>query len=106
MRLGDFVAENVSRNGMLVGLSGYREMLARDFEEIPDLSFKIELLVCDEKFVASRLAFNCSPKARFLGLDVNGKKVTFAENVLYEFREDKIVQVWPIMDKPAIEAQL
>jgi len=57
-------------------------------------------------YVASRLAFACSPKGKFLGLDVNGKKVSFTENVFYEFRAKKIVQVWSVIDKAAIEAQL
>jgi predicted ester cyclase len=106
LRLGEFVDDNVSHNGRQLGLSGYREMLERNFEEIPDLHFNIELLVCDAHFVASRLAFDCSPKGSFLGLDVNGRKVSFAENVFYEFREGKIVDVWSVIDKAAIEAQL
>jgi len=32
--------------------------------------------------------------------------VTFAENVIYEFRGEKIVEVWAVIDKAAIEAQL
>ncbi|WP_336605525.1 ester cyclase [Chromohalobacter canadensis] len=28
----------------------------------------------------------------------------FAENVFYEFRDEKIVQVWSVIDKAAIEA--
>jgi predicted ester cyclase len=104
--LGAFVDDAVCHNGRPFGLSGYRDMLVRDFAEIPDLRFNIELLVCDARFVASRLAFDCSPKGRFLGLDVNGRKISFAENVFYEFRESKIVQVWSVIDKAAIEAQL
>jgi predicted ester cyclase len=96
----------VHYNGQQIGLSGYRQMLERDFHEIPDLHFNIHLLVADVSYVASRLAFTCSPKREFLGLDVNGKKVSFAENVFYEFRAQKIVQVWSIIDKAAIEAQL
>ena len=45
------------------------------------------------------MAFDCSPKGKFLGLDVNGKRVRFAENVFYEFRAEKIVQVWSVIDK-------
>jgi len=105
-KLGSFVADDVSHNGRQFGLSGYREMLERDFDEIPDLSFNIELLVSDGPYVASRLAFDCSPRGRFLGLDVNGRKVSFAENVFYEFRDGKIVRVWSVIDKTAIEAQL
>lgn len=105
-KLGQFVDENVARNGERLGLSGYCQMLERDFHEIPNLHFNIQLLIADPPYVASRLAFDCSPKGKFLGLDVNGKRVCFTENVFYEFRAGKIVQVWSVIDKVAIEAQL
>jgi predicted ester cyclase len=105
-KLDHFVDDHVSRNGQQVGLSGYREMLERDFFEIPDLRFSIQQLVADPPYLASRLFFDCTPKATFLGLAVNGKRVSFTENVFYEFRGEKIVQVWSVVDKAAIEAQL
>jgi predicted ester cyclase len=105
-RLGQFVQEEVCRNGQRIGLSGYREMLERDFSEIPDLHFDIQLLISDPPHVASRLAFSCTPKGAFLGLRVNGRRVSFTENVFYAFRGEKIEQVWSIIDKAAIEAQL
>ena len=105
-QLGQFVDEHVCHNGRRLGLSGYREMLEGDFRDIPDLRFNIVLLVSDASHVASRLAFDCSPNGAFLGLGVNGKRVSFAENVFYEFRDGKIVQVWSVIDKVAIEAQL
>lgn len=104
--LEKFVVDDVRRNGERIGLAGYREMLERDVEEIPDLVFDIRLLIVDPPRVASRLAFNCAPKGKFLGLDVNGKRVSFAENVFYEFRGEKIETVWSVVDKAAIEAQL
>jgi predicted ester cyclase len=105
-KLGQFVHDDVHYNGKRIGLSGYREMLERDFDEIPDLHFSIELLVSDPPNIASRLGFVCTPKGTFLGLPVNGKKVSFAENVFYQFLEGKIEQVWSVIDKAAIEAQL
>jgi predicted ester cyclase len=81
-------------------------MLERDFREIPDLRFDIALLVAEPPVIASRLQFECSPKGMFLGLAVDGKKVAFAENVFYAFRGGKIAQVWSVIDKAAIEAQL
>jgi predicted ester cyclase len=41
-----------------------------------------------------------------LGLAINGRKVSFTENVIYEFRDGKIIEVWSIVDKRAIEAQM
>ncbi|KXF78435.1 ester cyclase [Paramesorhizobium deserti] len=105
-RLGQFVDNEVSHNGRRFGLSGYRAMLEKDFEAIPDLHFNVQLLVSDPPYIASRLEFDCTPKGTFLGLPVNGKKVSFCENVFYEFRGEKIAQVWSVIDKAAIEAQL
>ena len=105
-KLEEFVHDEVYYNGQRIGLLGYREMLEKDFNEIPDLYFDIQLLISDPPYIASRLKFDCSPKGKFLGLQVDGKRVSFSENVFYEFRGEKIWQVWSVIDKPAIEAQL
>ena len=104
--LGQFVDDDAIHNARRIGLSGYRTMLEKDFDDIPDLHFNIQMLIADAPYIASRLAFDCSPRGNFLGLDVNGRKVSFVENVFYEFRQQKIVQVWSVIDKAAIEAQL
>jgi predicted ester cyclase len=91
-KLGQFVDDDVIHNERRVGLSGYLEMLERDFDEIPDLYFSIRMLISDPPYIASRLGFDCTPKATFLGLPVNGKRVCFSENVICEFRSEKIVQ--------------
>lgn len=104
--LGHHVDEAVEHNGRRLGLSGYRGMLIKDFEDIPDLAFHIELLVCEPPLVAARLAFDCTPKSGFLGLKLDGRRVSFTENVFYTFEAGKIVTVWSVIDKAAIEAQL
>ncbi|KFE46397.1 ester cyclase [Pseudomonas syringae] len=104
--LGDFVHEDAYHNDRPFGLAGYREMLENDFRQIPDLQFNILSLVADASHIAARLGFDCSPKGEFLGLAVNGKRVSFTENVFYQFRDGKIARVWSIVDKAAIEAQL
>ncbi|QQN66963.1 ester cyclase [Bradyrhizobium diazoefficiens] len=104
--LGQFVHEEVAHNSRPLGLKGYRAMLEQDFREIPDLHFRIELLISEPPRIASRLKFDCAPLGTFLGLAVNGKRVSFCENVFYEFQHRKIQQVWSVIDKGAIEAQL
>ncbi|OED14443.1 MULTISPECIES: ester cyclase [unclassified Burkholderia] len=104
--LGEYVSDDVIHNDRPLGLAGYRAMLEQDFRDIPDLRFDIRLLVCEPPRVACRLRFACSPKGTFMGLAVDGRKVTFAENVFYEFHEGKIRQVWSVIDKAAIEKQL
>ncbi len=104
--LGRYVDDEVEHNGRRLKLSGYRAMLAQDFEDIPDLRFDIQLLASSPPLVAARLAFKCAPKGKFLGLGVNGRTISFAENVFYQFKLSKIASVWSVIDKAAIEAQL
>lgn len=104
--LGRFVDETAVHNGRHLGVAGYRAMLERDYDEIPDLRFDIRMLVCEPPFVAAHLAFDCHPRATFLGLPVNGRRVAFVENVIYEFRANRIVEVWSVVDKAAVEAQI
>lgn len=104
--LGQFVADDVMYNDKRIGLPGYRDMLEKDFHEVPDLYFEIQLLVSEPPVIASRLRFDCTPRRTFLGLPVDGKKVSFTENVFYEFRGGKIQQVWSIIDMAAIASQL
>ncbi|MCK1717177.1 ester cyclase [Bradyrhizobium sp. 141] len=104
--LGQYVHDDVVHNTRPLGLSGYRAMLEQDFREIPDLRFDIELLMSDPPGIAARLKFDCTPVGIFLGLAVNGKRVSFAEHVFYAFQDGKIRQVWSVIDKATIEAQL
>mgnify|MGYP001329856360 CR=1 FL=1 len=104
--LGRHVGEAVSYNGETIGLAGYRSMLIGDFEAIPDLRFTIDLLVCDPPHVAARLTFDCTPHGMLFGLPVNGRRVTFTENVFYEFEGGRIVTVRSIIDKAAIAEQI
>jgi predicted ester cyclase len=93
-RLQQLVDDEVVYNGEQFGLEKYRMMLERDFFDIPDLYFNVRLLISEPPHVASQLRLDCRPKGRFLGLPVNGKRVSFTENV------------WSVIDKAAIEAQL
>lgn len=105
-RLGEFVDEAVEHNGRPLGLSGYRDLLQSDVEAIPDLRFRIDLLVCEPPHVAARLMFDCTPKGTFLGLAVDGRRIAFSENVFYRMRGGRIASARSVIDKAAIEAQL
>lgn len=104
--LEHYVAEDVRHNGRHFGLSGYKAMLIKDFDDIPDLHFTTEHLVCEPPFIAARLTFDCTPKSIFLGLNVDGRRISFSENVFYQVENDRIVEVWSVIDKAAIEQQL
>ncbi|NTJ45085.1 SnoaL-like domain-containing protein [Agrobacterium larrymoorei] len=104
--LGNFVDDEVKHNGRPFGLEGYRDMLVKDFQDIPDLSFHAEVLVCEPSKIAARLKFDCSPVGVFMALPVNGKRLVFHEHAFYEFKGKKISRVWSVIDKADIERQL
>lgn len=101
-----YVADEVQYNGRMIGLAGYRTMLTQDFIAIPDLSFNIEQLVCDPPMIACRLAFDCTPDGQLFGMNVNGTRVRFHENVFYEMLGGKVQNVWSVIDKTAIADQI
>lgn len=100
------VADQVRHNDRTIGLTGYRTMLMEDFRAIPDLFFRITRLVCDPPMIACVLSFDCTPTGEVFGLPVNGARVQFDEHVFYEFTGRKILNVWSVIDKAAIAAQL
>lgn len=104
--LETFVHKDARYNGARIGLSGYREMLEGDFRAIPDLRFDIDFLVVQPPRVAARLLFDCTPVGMLFDLPVNGRRVQFTENVFYEFRDSRIVNVLSVIDKAAIASQL
>jgi predicted ester cyclase len=104
--LGSFVQDEVIYNGRPVGLIGYQGLLEGDFRSVPDLHFDIDFLVVQTPYVASRLLFDCTPKGELFGLPVNGRRVVFTENVFYQFRDEKIAEVWSVIDKASVGSQL
>ena len=81
-------------------------MLEEDFQAIPDLHFNIALLIAEPPRVACRLLFDCTPTGTLFGFPVDGARVAFSENVFYEFQNGKIRNVWSVIDKAAVGAQV
>ena len=105
-KLSQFVNEDVIHNGEKIGLAGYKQMLQRDMDAIPDLKYDVTHVVANDQNLASRIFFSCKPTKPIFGFAPNGKKIEFHENVFYWFKDGKISQVWSIVDKHAIQEQL
>jgi len=104
--LGRFVADEVVHNGRPLGLSGYRALLVADTQATPDLEYVPEILIANNDFVSCRLVFQCTPQEEFLGFAPTGRRVSFAEHVFYRFQDRRITEVWSLIDRDAIAAQL
>jgi len=104
--LANFVAADVVHNGRALGVDGYQAMLEENCRDIPDLYFNVDLIVVDESHIAYRLRFDCTPVGEFLGIPVNGRRVVFHEHAFYALREGRIAEVFSVIDKTAVEAQV
>lgn len=104
--LGLYVNEVLTYNKKSISLKDYQALLEQNIKDIPDLYFQVDLLVADDDTIASRLNFNCTPEGEFMGILVNGRKVTFSEHVFYKLVNNKISEVWSLIDKEAIRDQI
>jgi predicted ester cyclase len=104
--LPTFVADHLVYNETSISGGQYREMLEDDVRRIPDLFFDVRHLVVSGGLVACRLRFECTPVEVFQGLQPTGRPVVFAEHVFYQFEDDRIVQVWSLLDLAALQGQL
>lgn len=108
-RFGDlvrFVHDDLTYNGEPMTRQQYADMIAGDAAAIPDLFFDARIIVADGTRVACRILFECTPQATFLGFTPDGRRLTFAEHVFYEFRDGRIAAVTSMIDRAAIAAQL
>lgn len=105
-RLDQYVGADVTYNDQPLGFAAYLQARQEEFRTIPDLHFDVRMLTADVHAVASRLHFHITPQGEFLGLPVNGRCIDFDEHAFYAFEDGKIVAVWSILDKAAIEARL
>jgi len=101
-----YVQDEVQYNGRAWTRDQYRDNIAGDIAAIPDLFFHAEIVVADENQVACRIRFDCTPEQEFLGFTPNGKRLSFTEHVFYRFVDHRIAEVWSMIDRPAIAAQL
>jgi predicted ester cyclase len=104
--LDEFLHEELTYNGEPETRADYRARIAGDVAAIPDLYFDVHLIVVGGDQIACRLFYNCTPQSEWLGLQPNGKSISFAEQVFYKFRDGKIYEVWSLLDVASIAEQL
>jgi predicted ester cyclase len=98
--LAELVTDPVVRNGVRMSPADYRAFIQESVDAAPDLRFEATILVHDERRVAARLEFTCTPRTDALGADVVGRTVSFAEHAIYEFEDGRIARVVTIIEPP------
>lgn len=98
--LAELVTDPVVRNGVTMSPADYRAFIQKSVDAAPDLRFEATVLVHDERRVAARLEFTCTPRTDAMGSDVVGRAVSFAEHAIYEFEDGRIARVVTIIEPP------
>lgn len=90
-RLGLYVDDDAVHNGKRLGLDGYSRLIEDSFSTYSWLHFNVGILVVDEEkhLVSARLILR--------GTDPNATDVE-REHVIYQFRDDKIAEVWSMLE--------
>ncbi len=104
--LGEFLHDELTYNGAALTSADYAAQRLDEVRRIPDLHYAVDLLLVGGDHVACRIAFDCSPEGEFLGLPVDGRRISFVEHVFYRFRDGRIEDVWSLIDTDAIRRQL
>ena len=104
--LGRYVDNGVVHNGRRLGLSGYRDMLVKDFEDIPDLHFKIQNPDLRTATYCGPPCVQVLPEGKISRHQHQWADGLVCGECLLPVTDGVISSVWSVIDKSAIEAQL
>ena len=102
--MDQYVSEDVVHNGQHLGIKGYKDLLRRNIMD-PDMQIEIKRLIADERHVAAVLIFTTRKLSKELvGVELDGTPFSYAENVVYDFKDGRITEVHSLVDVDVIKA--
>ncbi|KAK5082119.1 hypothetical protein LTR05_007262 [Lithohypha guttulata] len=102
--IATFVADGVVHNGAVLGLQGYKDLLLKNIVET-DVQVEIKRLIANDDHVAALLVFTTKTTTlELIGIKLDNHPFSYTENVIYDFRDDKIVEVHSLFDIDRIRA--
>ena len=93
-------------NGSAMDLAGYREISAGTTAAFSDLKHDIHHIVAEGDSVAVGITFRAKHTGPYQGIAATGRTIAMEEIVILQFRDDKIVREWTVVDLAAVEQQL
>jgi C-1 hydroxylase len=81
------------------GTTQVSSLITGFMQAFPDLEFKIENMVADGDFVATRMAARATHRHEFMGVPPTGRQVTCSVMGLVRVTEGRIVEHWNVMDE-------
>ena len=105
-----YVHDYVTHNGRQMTCDEYIDMIIDAKSAIRDLEFVINMITSDEvnEQVGARVSLRGRLEQPFLGFEPppGGKFVEYYEHVFYQWRHDRIIEVWCVVDEASLKRQL
>ena len=93
-------------NGSAMDLAGYREISAGTTAAFSNLKHDIHHIVAEGDRVAVALTFRATHTGPYEGIAATGRTIAIEEIVVLQFRDDKVVNEWAVVDLAAVGHQL
>jgi steroid delta-isomerase-like uncharacterized protein len=97
---------NLPGGERVLGVDGYRAMMASMYAGLPDFHTDIDDRFATEDRVVCRWRSTGTHQGEYSGFPPTGKRLTFAGMSLWEFEDGKARRGWAFPDVAAVVAQL
>jgi steroid delta-isomerase-like uncharacterized protein len=106
----DYLAEThhltFSENGVVTGVSAFRNDLSAFFQSFPDVQVSIEDVLAHEDRVLMRVVYQGTHKGRQKGFPASGKEILVSGLELFLIMDGRIVHHWHEMDHLGMLTQI
>lgn len=109
--IDDTVLPDIVCHGFPGGLDPHDHESYKAFFEIfrrsfSDMTFDIDAMVSDERFVSVRWRVTCVHSGTFAGIEPSGRRIRFDGMVLYRMQAGLIAETWLHIDELALLGQI
>lgn len=97
---------HVGGTDQTMGVSELREIVGKWHVGFPDLHFDIHAIVASNERAAAHATLEGTHQGPWGGLEPTGRSIRVEHMFFFRFENDRIVEVWELLDRPALSNQL
>ena len=89
-----------------MNVADLREIIARWRTAFPDLRFDMHAVIADGDRAAAHATLNGTHEGIWSDLDATGRSIHVEHMFFFRFDHERIVEVWELLDRPALQRQI
>lgn len=102
--------DNITFHGSLdinaVGKQEFANYMDKILTGIPNLFHGVELMVCENDYIAVRAIYNGTHKGKLFDFEPTGNRIKYNGASFFKFKDGKIVDIWVLGDLTNLYKQL